>query len=469
MASRLAQFGSRVGSARPLGAAAGRGLPSVECCSERGLASVAARATASREARRCARGAVGAAPLGSATPLQQLQCATARRAVSSTITPATALSEDEEMIRDSAAKFAHEVLAPRVQAMDKAGVMDKEIVEALFEHGFMGIEAPAEYGGVGLGFTAACLAVEEIAKVDPAVAVLMDIQNTLLVTSFNTYGTAEQKERYLTRLATDTVASFCLSEPESGSDAFALKTRAVRDGSGWVLDGSKCWISNAMEAGLFVVFANANPEKGHRGITAFIVERDNPGLTVGKKEDKLGIRASSTCELVLEGCRVPESAVLGEVGQGYKMAISLLNEGRIGIGAQMVGLALGSFDYAMSYMCTRKQFGKSVADFQGMQFQYARARMEIEAARVLVYNAARLKETGQPFVQEAAMAKLKASEVAQCVSSQCIDWLGGVGFTKEFTAEKYYRDAKIGTIYEGTSNIQLATIAKNIRQAYDEA
>jgi len=379
---------------------------------------------------------------------------------------ATAVSEDEEMLRDSAAKFAQEVIAPKVLEMDKAGAMCPEVISALFEQGLMGIEVPAEYGGVGMGFTAACLAVEEIAKVDPSVAVLMDIQNTLLVTAFNRYGSQQQKEQYLPRLATDTVASFCLSEPGSGSDAFALKTRAVKDGDDWILEGGKSWISNSIEAGVFVVFANADPAKGHRGITAFIVERENSGLKIGKKEDKLGIRASSTCELVLEGCRVPGDAVLGEVGQGYKMAIELLNEGRIGIGAQMVGLAQGAFDYALAYMVTRKQFGQSIADFQGMQFQYARAKMEIEAARVLVYNAARLKESGQPFIQEAAMAKLKASEVAQSVSSQCIDWLGGVGFTKEFLAEKYYRDSKIGTIYEGTSNIQLATIAKGIRQAY---
>jgi len=399
-----------------------------------------------------------------AAPLQQR-----RGCASQVLRPAvTSLTEDEEMMRDSAAKFAKEFLAPQVQAMDQAGEMTPEVVAALFENGMMGIEAPAELGGVGLGFTAACLAVEEVAAVDPAIAVLMDIQNTLLITSFNQYGTKEQKEQYLSRLATDTVGSFCLSESGSGSDAFALKTSAKRDGSDWVLDGSKCWISNSREAGLFVVFANADPSKGHRGITTFVVERDNPGLSIGKKEDKLGIRASSTCEINLDSCRVPESAMLGELGQGYKMAISLLNEGRIGIGAQMVGLARGAFDYALAYMCTRKQFGKPVADFQGMQFQYARARMEIEAARVLVYNAARLKESGQPFVQEAAMAKLKASEVAQSVSSQCIDWLGGVGFTKEFLAEKYYRDAKIGTIYEGTSNIQLATIAKGIRQKYVE-
>lgn len=373
------------------------------------------------------------------------------------------------MMRDSTATFAREVLAPRVLEMDKAAAMPAEVVSALFEQGLMGIEVPAEYGGVGLNFTSACLAVEEIAKVDPAIAVLIDIQNTLLVTAFRDYSTsAAQREQYLSRLAKDTAASFCLSEPESGSDAFALKTRARRDGSDWIIDGSKCWISNAKEAGIFVVFANVAPEKGHRGITAFVVERDNPGLQIGKKEDKLGIRASSTCEINLEGCRVPGDAVLGEIGMGYKMAIGLLNEGRIGIGAQMVGLAQGAFDYALAYMITRKQFGKSVADFQGMQFQYARAQMEIEAARLLVYNAARLKENGLPFVQEAAMAKLKASEVAQSVSSQCIDWLGGVGFTKEFLAEKYYRDSKIGTIYEGTSNIQLITIAKGIRQAYEK-
>lgn len=381
--------------------------------------------------------------------------------------PVTTLSEEEEMLRESTAKFAQDILAPRTQAMDQAGKLDPEVVSAMFEQGLMGIEAPAEFGGVGLNFTAACVAVEEIAKIDPAVAVLMDIHNTLLITAFNRYATKEQKENYLSRLATNTVGSFCLSEPVSGSDAFALKTRAVQDGSDYVIDGNKCWISNSIEAGLFVVFANANPEKGYKGITAFVVEKENPGLKIGKKEVKLGIRASSTCELVLEGCRVPKSAVLGEVGQGYKIAIGLLNEGRIGIGAQMVGLASGAFDYALEYMCQRKQFGKVIADFQGMQYQYARARMEIEAARVLVYNAARLKESGQPFVTEAAMAKLKASEVAQSVSSQCIDWLGGVGFTQEFLAEKYYRDAKIGTIYEGTSNIQLSTIGKAVRDRWN--
>jgi alkylation response protein AidB-like acyl-CoA dehydrogenase len=371
------------------------------------------------------------------------------------------------MLRDSVAQFAREVLAPRTQAMDEAGQMDADIVQACFEQGIMGIEVPSEMGGVGLGFTAACLAVEEIAKVDAAVAAMMDIHNTLLVRAFMEYGTEEQRGTWLPRLASDTLAAFCISEPGSGSDAFALQTRAVRDGDDWVIDGGKCWISNAMEAGVFVVFANADPSKGHKGITAFVVEKGNPGLQIGKKENKLGIRASSTCELVFESMRVPGNAVLGEVGQGYKIAIGLLNEGRIGIAAQMVGLASGAFDYAMSYMCTRKQFGQVVADFQGMQFQYARAKMEIEAARCLVYNAARLKENGKPFVMEAAMAKLKASEVAQSVTSEAIDWLGGVGFTKEFLAEKYYRDSKIGTIYEGTSNIQLATIAKELRRGYD--
>eukprot|EP00927_Polykrikos_kofoidii_P061248 TRINITY_DN56106_c0_g1_i1.p1 TRINITY_DN56106_c0_g1~~TRINITY_DN56106_c0_g1_i1.p1 ORF type:complete len:455 (-),score=92.07 TRINITY_DN56106_c0_g1_i1:258-1622(-) len=395
-------------------------------------------------------------------PLQRRQCS------STILRPAvTTFSEEEDMLRESVSGWAQDFLSPRVQAMDQAGHLFPEVVSGLFEQGLMGIEVPTELGGVGLGFTAACIAVEEVAKVDPAVAVIMDIQNTLLITAFREYGSATQRDVYLRRLCTDTVASFCLSETASGSDAFALKTKAVRDGDDWVIDGTKCWISNAVEAGVFVVFATIDPSKGHRGITAFIVERDNPGLIVGKKEDKLGIRASSTCELVLEGCRVPADAVLGEVGKGYKIAIGLLNEGRIGIAAQMVGLADGAFDYALKYMCTRKQFGTIVADFQGMQFQYARAKMEIEAARTLVYNAARLKENGLPFVQEAAIAKLKASEVAQQVSSQCIDWLGGVGFTKEFVAEKYYRDAKIGTIYEGTSNIQLQTIAKHLRSQYD--
>jgi len=380
----------------------------------------------------------------------------------------TLLSADEETIRGAAETFATEILAPKVQDMDRDSKMSPEIVQALFENGLMGIEVPEDLGGVGMGFTASCLAIEELARVDPAVAALVDIHNTLNVTAFKRYASKAQQEQYLAAMATDTVSSFCLSEPGRGSDAFALTTRAVKDGDDWILDGSKSWISNSMEAGVFIVFATVDPAKGHRGITAFVLDRDTPGLSIGKKEDKLGIRASSTCEVILEGCRVPSSAVLGEVGKGYKIAIELLNEGRIGIGAQMVGLARGAFDYAMRYMVSRKQFGQRVADFQGVQFQYARAAMEIEAARVLVYNAARLKESGEPFLNEACFAKLKASEVAQSVSSQCIDWLGGVGYTKEFLAEKYYRDAKIGTIYEGTSNIQLQTIAKSIRQLYPD-
>jgi len=380
----------------------------------------------------------------------------------------TTFSEDERALREHVERFAQEVLAPKVAKMDAQESLDKDVVDALFEQGIMGVEAPSEYGGVGLSFTAACLTVEEIARVDPAVAVLVDIQNTLLITAIMRYGTEAQKEKYVTRLSTDTCGSFCLSEPASGSDAFAMKTKATRDeGTGdWIINGAKCWISNANEAGLFVVFANADPDKGHKGITSFIVERGNPGLTVGRKEEKLGIRASSTCELQFDDCRVSSDCVLGPVGSGYKMAIDLLNEGRIGIGAQMVGLARGAFDAALPHMHERKQFGSAVADFQGMQFQYARAAADIEAARVMVYNAARLKENGEPFLVEAAMAKLRATEVAQAVASQCIDWLGGIGFTRGLPAEKFYRDSKIGTIYEGTSNIQLLTIAKHIQAKY---
>jgi len=378
------------------------------------------------------------------------------------------MTESERDLRDSVEIFAREVLAPMVAEMDDKAELDKDVLAACFEQGIMGIEAPEEYGGVGLGFVASCLAVEEVARVDPSVAVMIDIQNTLLITAFMRYGTEEQKKKYLTRLSTDTVCSFCLTEPGSGSDAFALKTKATWDEGSkeWVLDGGKCWISNSKEAGLFLVFANADFDKKHKGITAFVVERDNPGLAVGKKEDKLGIRASSTCEVTLDNCRVGADAVLGPQGEGYKMAIDLLNEGRIGIGAQMIGLARGAFDAAMPYLHQRKQFGSAIADFQGMQFQYARAAMEIESARVLVYNAARLKEQGRPFVAEAAMAKLHATEVAQRVASQCIDWIGGIGFTKGMPNEKFYRDSKIGTIYEGTSNIQLLTIAKSIQAKY---
>ncbi|EKX54620.1 hypothetical protein GUITHDRAFT_156886 [Guillardia theta CCMP2712] len=380
----------------------------------------------------------------------------------------TALSEEELALKEHVSAFAKEVIGPKVREMDDKGVMDPEIIAACFEMGIMGIEAPVEYGGVGLGFTAACVVIEEIAKVDPAVAVMVDIHNTLNITAFNRYATTEQKEKYFPRLCKSALSSFCLSESGSGSDAFALKTKAEWDEASqeWVLNGTKSWISNSKEAEIFIIFANTDFSEAHKGITAFIVDKSNPGIAVGAKEDKLGIRASSTCEVTLENCRVSKDAMLGKRGQGYKMAIELLNEGRIGIGAQMVGLALGAFENTLPYLHERKQFGRSVADFQGMQFQYARALMEIEAAKVLVYNAARLKEAKAPFVMEAAMAKLKATEVAQSTASQCIDWLGGIGFTKGMPAEKYYRDSKIGTIYEGTSNIQLVTIAKQIQAGY---
>jgi len=377
-------------------------------------------------------------------------------------------SESELALQESVATFAKEVIGPKVYEMDTKGEFDPEILKGCFEQGIMGIEAPEEFGGVGLGFTAACIAVEEIARVDPSLAVMIDIHNTLNVASLMKYGTDQQKSHYLPRLCQDTVSSFCLSEAGSGSDAFALKTRADwEEGTKqWVISGTKSWISNSSEAGLFLVFANADPSKAHRGITAFLVPRETAGLAVGRRESKLGIRASSTCEVVFDGVRVGSDAVLGKVGEGYKMAIGLLNEGRIGIGAQMVGLARGAFDVAMAHIHQRQQFGRAVADFQGMQFQYARAAMEIEAARVLVYNAARLRENGQPFTTEAAMAKLLATETAQRVANWAIDWMGGVGFTTATPAEKFYRDAKIGTIYEGTTNMQLTTIAKALQAPY---
>jgi alkylation response protein AidB-like acyl-CoA dehydrogenase len=338
------------------------------------------------------------------------------------------------------------------------------LVNALFELGVMGIEIPAEFGGAGSSFFNAILAVEALAKVDPAVSVVVDVQNTLVENAVLRWGNAEQKARYLPKLASEWVGSYALSEAGSGSDAFALKTRAERRGSRFVLSGRKLWITNAAESSLFIVFANADPGQGYKGITAFLVERGFPGFSVGKKEDKLGIRASSTCELVFDECEVPEENVLGEIGRGYKIAILALNEGRIGIGAQMLGLAEGALEHTLAYVEERKQFGKPVAEFQGVQFQYARAAMEIEAAKLLVYNAARLKDQGADFVKEAAMAKLFASEVAERVASLAIDLFGGVGFTREFPVEKLYRDAKIGKIYEGTSNLQLQTIAKLVRK-----
>ncbi|HVJ13889.1 MAG TPA: acyl-CoA dehydrogenase [Polyangiaceae bacterium] len=376
------------------------------------------------------------------------------------MSPLTLLSEEERLFHDTVLGFARERVGPRVAAMDAVGALDHDLVPGLFELGVMGIEIPEEYGGGGSSFFNAILAVEAMARVDPSVSVVIDVQNTLVDNALVRWGNADQKQRYLPKLASEWVGSYALSEAGSGSDAFALKTRAERRGSRWVLSGRKLWITNAAEASLYIVFANVDLAQGYKGITAFLVERGFPGFSLGKKEDKLGIRASSTCELVLDECEVPEENVLGEVGKGYKIAILTLNEGRIGIGAQMLGLAEAALDHALGYMRERVQFGKPIADFQGMQFQYARVAMEIEAAKLLVYNAARLKDSGRDFVREAAMAKLFASEVAERAASQAIDFLGGVGFTRDFPVEKLYRDAKIGKIYEGTSNMQLQTIAK---------
>jgi alkylation response protein AidB-like acyl-CoA dehydrogenase len=372
----------------------------------------------------------------------------------------TALSEEEQMFRDMVRQFAEEQIAPLVHDMDQAARLEPQLVETVFELGLMGIEIPEQHGGAGASFFTSVLVVEELSRIDPAVAVLVDVQNTLVDTCIMRYGNDDQRDRYLPRLATDMVGAYALSEAGSGSDAFALQTRARRDGDDWILDGSKLWITNGEEAGLFIVFANANPEAGYKGITAFLVERDTDGFVVGKKEDKLGIRASSTVELSFSGCRVPAANLVGEEGQGYKIAIEQLNEGRIGIGAQMVGLAQGALDHTLRYVQEREQFGRPIGQFQGVQFQLADMRTEIEAARLLVYNAARLKEANRPFLAEAAMAKLFASESAQRVASLCVDLFGGYGFTKEYPIEKLYRDAKVGTIYEGTSNMQRQTIAK---------
>ncbi|HEV8244408.1 MAG TPA: acyl-CoA dehydrogenase [Polyangiaceae bacterium] len=374
--------------------------------------------------------------------------------------PLTILSEEERLFYDTVHAFARERIAPRVAEMDSLGELAAELIPALFQLGVMGVEIPEEHGGGGSSFFNSILAVEAVARVDPSVAVVVDVQNTLVNNALLRWGNDEQRRRYLPRLASEWVGSYALSEAGSGSDAFALKTRALRRGDRYLLSGRKLWITNAAEASLFIVFANVDPSQGYKGITAFLVERGYPGFSLGKKEDKLGIRASSTCEVVLDECEVPEENVLGEIGRGYKIAILTLNEGRIGIGAQMLGLAAGALEHALGYMRERVQFGKAIADFQGMQFQYARVAMEIEAARLLVYNAARLKDAGHEFVKEAAMAKLMASEVAERAASQAIEFFGGVGFTRDFPVEKLYRDAKIGKIYEGTSNMQLQTIAK---------
>ncbi len=376
--------------------------------------------------------------------------------------PLTALSEEERLLQSTVRRFARDQIAPHVREMDEQGVFRQEILRQFFELGLMGIEIPEVYGGQGGAFFQSVIAIEELAAVDPSAAVIVDVQNTLVNNAVLRWGDEDQKRRYLPRLARDTVASYALSEAGSGSDAFAMAARAARDGDGWVLDGRKLWITNAAEAGLFLVFANANPEAGYRGITCFLVERDFPGFAVGRKEDKLGIRASSTCELILDQCRVPAANVMGEVGKGYKIAIETLNEGRIGIGAQMTGLAAGALDHALAYAKQRKQFGRPIADHQGIQFQLAEMATDVEAARLMTYNAARLRESGRPFLTEAAMAKLFSSRIAEQVASLAVEILGGVGFTRDYPVEKLYRDAKIGRIYEGTSNMQRVTIAKQL-------
>ncbi|MFN7728684.1 MAG: acyl-CoA dehydrogenase [Bdellovibrio sp.] len=372
----------------------------------------------------------------------------------------TILSDDEQAFREAVRDFAENEIKPHTVHMDEKAEMDPGIVKKLFEMGLMGIESPEKYGGAGSSFTMACLAVEEIARIDGSVSVLMDVQNTLVTNALLRWGTDAQKEKYLTKMSKDWVGAYALSESGSGSDAFALKLRADHKGDKYVLNGNKLWITNAREASLFIVFANMDPSKGYKGITAFLVEKDFAGFKVGKKEDKLGIRASSTCELLFENCEVPAANVLGEPGKGYKIAIETLNEGRIGIGAQMLGIAQGAYDAALKYVQTREQFGKTIGQFQGVQFQLAEMRVELEAARLMVYNAARLKDAGVDFIESAAMAKLYASKAAEKITSRSIDLFGGNGFTKEYPVEKFWRDAKIGQIYEGTSNMQLQTIAK---------
>jgi short-chain 2-methylacyl-CoA dehydrogenase len=375
-------------------------------------------------------------------------------------TPLTIYSEDEQMFRASVREFAEGELRPRVEQMDEAGKMDAALVKQLFDLGLMGVETPEEYGGAGASFFTAIIGVEELSRVDPSVGVLMDVQNTLVNNAIIRWGSTEQKKKYLPQLAATKVGAYALSEAGSGSDAFAMQTKAVDKGDHFVLTGQKLWITNGNEAEIFVVFANAKPEEGYRGITAFIVEKGFAGFAVGKKENKLGIRASSTTEIILDNCVVPKENVLGELGKGYKVSIETLNEGRIGIGAQMVGLARGALEAALRYTTERQQFGKAINQFQAVQFQLAEMATQIEAARLMVYNAARLKDAGLPFVKEAAMAKLTSSRVAEAVSSKAIELYGGYGFVKDYPVEKFWRDSKIGAIYEGTSNMQLQTIAK---------
>jgi alkylation response protein AidB-like acyl-CoA dehydrogenase len=376
--------------------------------------------------------------------------------------PLTVLAEDERLFRDSVREFAEGNVRPLVRDMDEHAKIPRTLVDQLFELGVMGIEIPEALGGSGGRFFHSVLAVEELSRVDPSIGVLVDVQNTLVINALLRWGSDDVRKRYLPRLASKAVGAYALSEAGSGSDAFALTTRARADGGDFVLDGRKLWITNANEADLFIVFATVDPAAGYRGITAFILERGVPGFTVGKKEDKLGIRASSTCELILEGCRVPRANVLGEIGKGYKTAIETLNEGRIGIGAQMIGLARGAFEAAVRYTKERKQFGKTIAEFQAVQHQLARAAAELEAATLTVYNAARLRDAGRPFLTEAAICKILSSETAERIASLAVNLFGGNGFVKEYPVEKFYRDAKIGQIYEGTSNLQLQTIAKQI-------
>ena len=376
------------------------------------------------------------------------------------MTALTRFSSEEEQFRDAVHSFAEDEVRPRSAAMEKAGKIDPELIKQYFALGLMGIQVDDAYGGAGGSLTMVTLAVEEISKVDAAAAIMVDVQNTLVNYPIAKYGTDEQKKKYLTRLTSDTIGAYALSEPGSGSDAFGLTTRAEKKGDKWILTGRKLWITNGAEAGILVIFANADPGAGYKGITAFIVEREFPGFSVGKKEDKLGIRASSTTELILDGCEVPDTNVLGPVGQGYKVAIDTLNEGRVGIGAQMIGVSQGALGAAIAYLKERKQFNKPLTEFQGIQFQVAQAATEMEAARLMVYNAARLKEAGEDIAVAGAMAKLFSSQVAERVTSLALELFGGSGYTKDYPAEKFYRDAKIGTIYEGTSNMQLHTIGK---------
>ncbi|MGH7581959.1 MAG: acyl-CoA dehydrogenase [Gemmatimonadales bacterium] len=380
--------------------------------------------------------------------------------VATTAPALTTLSEEEELFRQTVREFAETEVAPHVHDMDEASQMDPAILARLFDLGVMGVEVPEQYGGAGGSIFLVMLAVEELARVDASTAIYVDVQNTLFNNAVLRWANDDQKSRYFPRTSSDTIAAFALSEPNSGSDAFGLESRAVQDGDDWLLTGRKFWITSGAEAGVFIVFANADPSKGYKGITGFLVERDFPGFSVGKREKKLGIRASSTVELILENCRVPAVNVLGPVGQGYRISIETLNEGRIGIGAQMVGIAQGALDVTTRYVKERKQFGKALAEFQAVQFQLAQMATDLEAARLMVYNAARLKDAGLPFTREAAMAKLFSSVAANRIAGQAVELFGGYGYSREYPVEKFYRDAKIGVIYEGTSNMQLQTIAK---------